>query len=192
MTEKQLNQLINLNKKIIKQNNKIISQNNKIISIINKEEKNNSQTDDFNGFMSIIESLKQDENKVGEVYFGCGCDIYKLKDNGEDTVVENIVGNNNTNKTTLARLIASESLKSGRALMPNTIVLGHVNEDNSIEKIENIPEVLKSCYENGMKNVLLPFLSAVDLLYAPQELLTTLNLLFYKTHREAIEIALNF
>lgn len=43
-----------------------------------------------------------------------------------------------------------------------------------------------------MENILLPFSATADLLYASQELLTTLNLVFYKTPSEAVEKALNF
>ena len=203
MTEKLLNQLITLNKKIIKQNNKIISQNNKIISKIENINEDNSSNEDFNGFMSVIESLNHnDENfekvlvendlDIGEVYFSNDCEIYKLKDDGCEVVIENIVGSNKTTKTKLTSLIANESLKSNKAIMSNTIILGNINDDNSIEKLDNISEVLKSCFENGMENILLPFSATADLLYASQELLTTLNLVFYKTPSEAVEKALNF
>jgi ATP-dependent Lon protease len=58
-------------------------------------------------------------------------------------------------------------------------------------KVDELANTLQVCLDSGVKKVLLPMTSAVDLGTLPAKLMGTFNLIFYQTAEDAVFKALD-
>lgn len=95
-----------------------------------------------------------------------------------------------TKNLTLATLIAICSASLGKPTLSSLAVLGDISISGTILKVEELANVLQVCLDSGVKKVLLPITSAVDMGTVPAELIGAFNIIFYSTPQEAVFKAL--
>ncbi len=95
-----------------------------------------------------------------------------------------------TKNLTLATLIAICSASLGKPAISSLAILGDISISGTILKVEELANVLQVCLDSGVKKVLLPITSAVDMGTVPAELIGTFNIIFYSTPQEAVFKAL--
>jgi hypothetical protein len=127
-----------------------------------------------------IGSLLDNTVDVGEVYFIEGLDIFKLSIKNNETIIGNLTGDDEPNDFALEELIANESIENNASLGDGTVIL-------SAEHIQNLPETLRICVEQGAKKVYMPLSASTQLLGAPQILMNLLKFDFYKSDANLIE-----
>ena len=69
-------------------------------------------------------------------------------------------------------------------------ILGDMNINGTLNKVDDLTSVLQSCRESGAKKILLPITSAVDLVNVPVDLIAYFSLIFYSSPQEAVFKAL--
>ena len=185
----ELSELIEINKNIEKQNEEIIRLLKKIADekeddvgyvrmaeiqnkIIEKIEKN------------LPESILEYAPDVGEVYFIEDNDIFKLSVKNHETTVDNLTGSAKSINFNCQELVANESVKRNQPIPDSTVILNR-------EQSNNLPVTLKICYDQGARNVFLPWYSMTQLVGAPETIMKILNLDFYKTEEQLIEKVFN-
>lgn len=175
--EDKLTELIKLNRNLVAQNNMLVNQNSEIINLLKK-----LVLDEDIEVSDEVKLIFDSALGAGEVYFIEDLNIFKGTYQNNELTVDNLNGSATSSGNNLVQLIAGESLKRNTPLSDSTVILGSgVNE-----KIEKLPETLKIAIENGAKKVFLPLASSMDLLGAPQELMTLLELVFYKDSEDAL------
>lgn len=95
-----------------------------------------------------------------------------------------------TTGLTLPTLIALCSIAMNRPVQSSLVVLGDMSISGSVEKVEDLANVLQVCQDSGAKKLLLPISSASDLGTIPMDLVGSFNLIFYSTPQEAVFKAL--
>lgn len=95
-----------------------------------------------------------------------------------------------TKYLTLPTLIAICSAALGRPTLSSLAVLGDISISGTIQKVEDLANVLQVCLDSGAKKILLPVTSAADFVSTPSELVGAFNLIFYSTPTEAVFKAL--
>ncbi len=206
-----LSELIQINKNIEKQNEEIIRLLKKIAG---EEEKQAAKEDEIPTLDEISRMILKDvdvtydvkptyeeptitlpprestdfllENThdVGEVYFIEEDDIFKLTVENNETSIDNLTGSSESIDFGLQELIANESIKNNQSLEDSTVIL---NKSQSLK----LHETLKICYDEGARHVYLPLSSITQLIGAPDALLKELNVKYYKTDEELIDIIFN-
>lgn len=177
----ELSELIEINRNIEKQNDEII----RLLKIIAGEgmpsyvKMPSAIPEDYDEVthMNLLETTPD----VGEVYFVEGKNVFKLSIKNNETTIDNLNGSTKCDDYALQELVANESIKNNQPLDDNTVIL---SKENSM----NLPLALKVCYEEGAKNVFIPWSSMTQLVGAPEKLMTLLKLYFYKTEDELIEV----
>lgn len=119
--------------------------------------------------------------EIGEVYFIEEDDIFKLTVKNNETRVDNLTGSAESIDYNLQELVANESIKNNQSLDDSAVIL---NKSQSLK----LHETLRVCYDEGAKNVFLPFSSITQLIGAPDALLQALNVKYYKNDDELIEM----
>ena len=127
--------------------------------------------------------LLENSHDVGEVYFIEEDDIFKLTIKNNETSIDNLTGSDDAIDFNLQEIIANESIKNNQSLMDSTVIL---NKSQSLK----LHETLRTCYDEGAEHVYLPFSSITQLIGAPNALLKALNVEYYKTDEELIDIIL--
>ena len=131
-----------------------------------------------------IGTLLENSHDIGEVYFIEGENIFKLSIQNNETIINNITGDDEASEFGLQEMIANELIKNNASLDDSTVIL---NREQSL----NLPETLKICVEQGAKKVYIPIFAATQLVGAPNSLMTILKLDFYKSEEELLEKLFN-
>ena len=177
----ELSELIKINKNIQEQNEEII----RLLKIIAGEGmpsyvKMPSAIPE--GFDEVEhKSLLETSPEIGEVYFVEGENVFRLSIRNDETIVDNLNGNEEVDDFALQEMVANESVRRNLSLDDNTVIL---SKENSL----NLPLALKVCYEEGAKNVFIPWYAMTQLVGAPENLMTLMKIYFYKTEEELIDI----
>ena len=95
-----------------------------------------------------------------------------------------------TKYLTLPTVIAICSSALGKPTLSSLAVLGDISISGTILKVEELASVLQVCLDSGVKKVLLPITSAVDMAAVPAELMGACSIIFYNTPQEAVFKAL--
>lgn len=95
-----------------------------------------------------------------------------------------------TKYLTLPTVIALCSIALGKPTLSSLAVLGDISISGTILKVEELANVLQVCLDSGVKKILLPITSAVDIGTVPAELMGAFNIIFYNTPQEAVFKAL--
>ena len=158
----ELSELIKINKNIEKQNEEIIRLLKKKL------------------YGDLPDDLLNTKPDVGEVYFIENRNIFKLSVKNNKTTVDNLTGSTKATNFKCQEIVANESIKLNQPTSDATVILNK-------EQTNNLPEILKLCYDQGAKNIFLPWYSMTQLIGAPETLMSILNLDFYKTEEQLIE-----
>ncbi|MBQ2654641.1 MAG: hypothetical protein IJF83_13895 [Methanobrevibacter sp.] len=197
-----LSELIEINRNIERQNEEII----RLLKKIAGEEEPSKQTDDFDVYsamvMQSVESIGQrppaepnlnipkspdaddilnTEIDVGEVYYVEDCEIYRLSVKNNETSIDNLTGSSKSSDFNLQELIANESIKNNQSLSDATVIL-------TKSQAAVLPQALKLCYDEGAKKVYMPWSLIPQLVGAPDVIVELLNLTFYKSDEELLEM----
>ena len=95
-----------------------------------------------------------------------------------------------TKYLTLPTVIAICSIALNKPTLSSLAVLGDISISGTILKVEELANVLQVCLDSGVKKILLPITSAVDMGTVPAELMGAFNIIFYNTPQEAVFKAL--
>ena len=196
-----LSELIQINRNIERQNEEIIRLLKKIAG-----EDEPSMGDDFDVFSAMVkksvEGIGQtpppqpkpeipkspDANDilntridVGEVYYVEDCEIYRLSVKNNETSIDNLTGSSQSSDFYLQEIIANESIKNNQSLSDATVIL-------TKSQAAVLPQVLKICYDEGAKKVYMPWSLIPQLVGAPDVIVELLNLTFYKSDEELLEM----
>lgn len=95
-----------------------------------------------------------------------------------------------TKYLTLPTVIAICSSALNKPTLSSLAILGDISISGTILKVEELANVLQVCLDSGVKKVLLPITSAVDMGTVPAELMGAFNIIFYNTPQEAVFKAL--
>lgn len=95
-----------------------------------------------------------------------------------------------TKYLTLPTVIAICSSALCKPTLSSLAVLGDISISGTILKVEELASVLQVCLDSGVKKVLLPITSAVDMATVPAELMGAFSIIFYNTPQEAVFKAL--
>lgn len=181
----ELSELIKINKNIEKQNEEIIRLLKKIageeedfIPYVNLAEIQKEVQEELYG--DLPDDLLNTKPDVGEVYFIENRNIFKLSIKNNKTTVDNLTGSTKATNFKCQEIVANESIKLNQPTSDATVILNK-------EQTNNLPEILKLCYDQGAKNIFLPWYSMTQLIGAPETLMSILNLDFYKTEEQLIE-----
>lgn len=198
-----LSQLIEINKNIEKQNEEII----RLLKKIAGEDEPSSEEariDEFSQMiMKSIENIGNEPKRsasdvtiprspdsqriletkieVGEVYYLEDCDIFKLGVKNNEMTIDNLTGSSESVDYSLQEIIANESIKNNKSLSNSTVIL-------TKSQAMNLPETLRVCYDEGAKKVYMPWSLIPQLVGAPDIIVELLNINFYKTDEELIEM----
>ena len=126
------------------------------------------------------DDLLKTKPAVGEVYFIENRNIFKLSIKNNKTTVDNLTGSTKATNFKCQEIVANESIRLNQPTSDATVILNK-------EQTDNLPEILKLCYNQGAKNIFLPWYSMTQLIGAPETLMTILKLDFYKTEEQLIE-----
>ena len=119
--------------------------------------------------------------EVGEVYFIEEDDIFKLTVKNNETSVDNLTGQSDSLDFNLQELIANESISNNQSLDAATVIL---NKSQSLK----LHETLKICYDEGARHVFLPMSSVTQLIGAPDALLKALDVKYFRTDDQLVEM----
>ena len=173
-----LSELIKLNKRIVSQNNKLINQNIEIIELLKRIADDEPMEDDTK--TPSFERITFDRNpSIGEVHFIEDKDIFRLSIRNGETVVNNLTGDGKANDFTLQEEVARKSAEENLEIPSATVIL-------SKAQAENLPTALKICIEYEIETVFIPFYSSTQLIGAPDELRTLINIELYKDSEDLI------
>ncbi len=104
--------------------------------------------------------------------------------------VEDIQGVGLTSELALAAFIALCSGALSRPAQSQLVVLGSMSIGGTINKVEELANVLQVCFDSGSKKVLIPMSSAADIGTVPPELFAKFQISFYQDPKDAVFKAL--
>lgn len=113
-----------------------------------------------------------------------------LKQKDYHLQVQDLQGVGMTNDLTLAAFIALCSVSLSKPVQSNLVVLWTMTIWWTINKLENLSELLQVCLDAWAKRVLLPMSSAGDIATVPPELFAKFQTSFYKDPQDAVFKAL--
>ena len=198
----ELSELIKINKNIERQNEEII----RLLKKIAGEDESPQGDSGLDGFSQMI--MKSVENigdepprrpnlnipkspdsmdllnveiGVGEVYYVEDGEIFRLTIKDNETSIDNLTGSTESTDFNLQEIIANESVKNNQSLSDSTAIL-------TKSQAHVLPENLRVCYDEGAKKVYMPWSLIPQLVGAPDTIVELLNLTFYKTEDELIEM----
>ena len=197
-----LSELIRINKNIEKQNEEII----RLLKKIAGEKETEKEDEKFDLFSKMVsKSLENigsepprepklnfpkspDANDilntqidVGEVYYVEDCEVFKLTIKNNETSIDNLTGSSESSDFNLQEMIANESIKNNQSLSNSTVIL-------TKSQAPILPQTLKVCYDEGAKKVYMPWSLIPQLVGAPDVIVELLNLTFYKSDEELLEM----
>lgn len=89
-------------------------------------------------------------------------------------------------QVSVAELVGLCSGALERPIQESTIILGNMTFGGTIEKIEELPNILQVCVDAGAKKVLIPASSVVDFQTVPSDLLIKVQPIFYADPIDAV------
>ena len=95
-----------------------------------------------------------------------------------------------TKYLTLPTVVAICSAALSKPTLSSLAILGDISISGTILKVEELANVLQVCLDSGVKKILLPITSAVDMGTVPAELMGAFSIIFYNTPQEAVFKAL--
>ena len=104
--------------------------------------------------------------------------------------VQDISGIGMSNELSLSALVGLCSGAMNRSVQSQLVVLGSLSIGGTINKIEELANILQVCFDAGAKKILLPMSSAVDLPTVPPELFAKFQTSFYTSAEDAVFKAL--
>ena len=104
--------------------------------------------------------------------------------------VQDIGGIGMSSELSLAALVGLCSGAMNRPVQSQLVVLGSLSIGGTINKIEELANVLQVCFDAGAKKILLPMSSAMDIGTVPPELFAKFQTSFYVSPEDAVFKAL--
>ena len=104
--------------------------------------------------------------------------------------IEDIQGVGLTSELALAAFIALCSGALNRPGQSQLVILGSMSIGGTINKVEELANVLQVCFDSGAKKVLIPMSSAPDIGTVPPELFAKFQISFYQDPKDAVFKAL--
>lgn len=104
--------------------------------------------------------------------------------------VQDISGIGMSSELSLAALVGLCSGAMNKPVQSQLVVLGSLSIGGTINKIEELANILQVCFDAGAKKILLPMSSAVDLPTVPPELFAKFQTAFYTSAEDAVFKAL--
>ena len=95
-----------------------------------------------------------------------------------------------THQLAIAELVGLCSAALEKPVQESTVVLGNMTVGGTIEKVEELANVLQVCVDAGAKKVLIPASSVVDFQTVPADLLIKVQPIFYSDPIDAVFKAL--
>lgn len=198
----ELSELIKINKNIERQNEEIIRLLKKIAGEDETTQKDSGLDEISQMVMKSIENIGDEpprrtvpnipkspdsmdllnvEIGLGEVYYVEDGEIFKLTVKNNETSIDNLTGSTESTDFDLQEIIANESIKNNQSLSDSTAIL-------TKSQAHILPENLRVCYDEGAKKVYMPWSLIPQLVGAPDTIVELLNLTFYKSDEELIEM----
>ncbi|SCL92855.1 Uncharacterized protein BC88300_02206 [Bacillus cytotoxicus] len=106
--------------------------------------------------------------------------------------IQDIHGVGLTGELSLAAFIALCSGALSKPVQNQMVVLGSISISGTINKVEELANVLQVCFDSGAKKILLPMASAVDIPSVPPELFAKFQIAFYQSAEDSVFKALGF
>ena len=104
--------------------------------------------------------------------------------------VQDIGGIGMSNELSLASLVGLCSGAMNRPVQSQLAVLGGLSIGGTINRIEELANVLQVCFDAGAKKILIPMSNASDLATVPPELFAKFQIIFYVSPEDAVFKAL--
>ncbi|OPA28163.1 TIGR02688 family protein [Bacillus cereus] len=104
--------------------------------------------------------------------------------------IQDMQGVGLTSELSLAAFIGLCSGAMGRPVQGQLVVLGSISISGTINKVEELANVLQVCFDSGAKKILLPMTAAIDIPTVPAELFAKFNIMFYQSAEDAVFKAL--
>lgn len=104
--------------------------------------------------------------------------------------VQDISGIGMSSELSLAALVGLCSGAMNRPVQSQLVVLGSLSIGGTINKIDELANILQVCFDAGAKKILLPMSSAIDLPTVPPELFAKFQTAFYTSAEDAVFKAL--
>ncbi|MCK4258504.1 MAG: protease Lon-related BREX system protein BrxL [Halanaerobiales bacterium] len=104
--------------------------------------------------------------------------------------IQDLQGIGMTSELSLAAFIGLCSGAIGKPTQSQHVVLGSISIGGTINKVEELANVLQVCFDVGAKKILLPMASAVDIATVPAELFAKFQISFYQSPEDAVFKAL--
>ena len=104
--------------------------------------------------------------------------------------VQDIHGVGLTSELALTAFIALCSAAMSKPAQSQIVVLGSMSIGGTINKVEELANVLQVCFDSGAKKILIPMSSAVDIPTVPPELFAKFQISFYQSAEDAVFKAL--
>ncbi|MGV8983543.1 protease Lon-related BREX system protein BrxL, partial [Clostridium sp.] len=104
--------------------------------------------------------------------------------------VQDIHGVGLTSELALTAFIALCSGALNKPAQSQIVVLGSMSIGGTINKVEELANVLQVCFDSGAKKILIPMSSAVDIATVPAELFAKFQISFYQSGEDAVFKAL--
>jgi len=104
--------------------------------------------------------------------------------------IQDISGIGMSNELSLAAFVGLCSGAMNKPVQSEMAVLGSLSIGGTINKIEELANVLQVCFDAGAKKIILPMSSAVDLPTVPPELFAKFQTSFYTSPEDAVFKAL--
>lgn len=104
--------------------------------------------------------------------------------------IQDIGGIGMTPELSLSAFVGLCSGAMNKPVQSQLVVLGSLSIGGTINKIEELANVLQVCFDAGAKKILLPMSSAVDLPNVPPELFAKFQTYFYTSPEDAVFKAL--
>lgn len=182
----ELSELIKINKNIEEQNEEIIRLLKKIAG---ESEYDSGNPLGYVHLESPYEKAAQedinmphvlnDSLDVGEVYF-IEQDIFKVSIKNNEVMVDNLTGDSECVDSSLAEIVANESIKRNLSLEDGTVILTETTNGM-------LPQTIKKCIDAQGKKAFLPWGQSLELVGAPQNLQTMIQIDLYRTSEQLIE-----
>lgn len=104
--------------------------------------------------------------------------------------VQDIGGIGMSNELSLASLVGLCSGAMNRPVQSQLAVLGGLSIGGTINRIEELANILQVCFDAGAKKILIPMSNASDLATVPPELFAKFQIIFYVSPEDAVFKAL--
>lgn len=111
----------------------------------------------------------------------------RINANARDFVVSATNLNNSvpSSHISLATFIALVSIALGKPTLDRLVILGDFTIGGTISRVDDLADTLQVALDSGAKRVLLPAAAASDISGVPTDLMSSFNLIFYNSVKDA-------